>query len=173
MSLRKGILDYVEIVKALAGDHFQFRFVGDVPPAVASLAARIQDQVELIERQRQWKLREQYNWGDVFIFPTIEDGFAVVLAQAAANGLPLLTTTNCAGPDMIQEGRTGWVLPIRAPHEFVDRLRWCDRNREALANMVALAHQEFEPRSWDDVARDFEQCCTHAIEEHHRVVKVG
>ena len=40
MSFQKGVLDYVEIVKALAGENFQFRFVGDIPRDHAPLADR-------------------------------------------------------------------------------------------------------------------------------------
>lgn len=164
MSLRKGLLDYVEIVKALAGPKYQFRFVGDVPADLSSLIAEVSDVVELIPRQRQWNLRRQYDWGDVFVFPTIEDGFAVVLAQAAANGLPILATTNCAGPDVIRDNTTGWVLPIRSPQAFIDRLLWCDRNRDDLAEMARRIDREFIPRTWDDVAGDFEAICRNTIQ---------
>jgi glycosyltransferase involved in cell wall biosynthesis len=159
MSLQKGIVDYRDIVKALRGQNFQFRFVGDIPKNVRSFADEIADVVEFIPRQRQWNLRQQYDWGDVFIFPTIQDGFAVVLAQANANGLPILTTTNCAGPDMIRDDSTGWVLPIRSPKAFVDRLRWCDQNRDAVVAMATRIGEEFVPRTWDDVARDFHSIC--------------
>jgi glycosyltransferase involved in cell wall biosynthesis len=167
MSLRKGLLDYIEIVKALAGENFQFRFVGDIPSDLRSLTQGLSGAVETIPRQRQWELRRQYDWGDVFVFPTIEDGFAVVLSQAAANGLPIIATTNCAAPDMVREDVTGWVLPIRSPLAFVDRLRWCDRNRDALAAMARRISKEFVPRTWDDVARDFEDICQRTIEAMH------
>src|SRR5205823_1798152 len=97
--------------------------------------------------------------GDVFVFPTIEDGYAVVLAQAAASGLPILTTVNCSGPDLVRENETGWVLPIRCPGSFVDRLRWCLAHRSELATMVGAAYDDFRPRDWSDVATDFEHLC--------------
>jgi glycosyltransferase involved in cell wall biosynthesis len=164
MSLQKGLLDYLEIVRALAGPNFQFRFVGDTPQNTKSLVSQVAHLLEFVPRQRQWNLRQQYEWGDVFVFPTIQDGFAAVLAQANANGLPILTTTNCAGPDMIQENAAGWVLPIRSPEAFVERLRWCDRNRGAVVEMVRRIRGEFVPRTWDNVARDFERVCTDAIQ---------
>jgi glycosyltransferase involved in cell wall biosynthesis len=164
MSLRKGLLDYVEMIKALAGPKFQFRFVGDLPAGLASLIAEVKDTVEFVPRQPQWELRRQYEWGDVFVFPTLEDGFAVVLAQAAANALPILATTNCAAPDMLRDGKTGWVLPIRSPQAFIDRLRWCEANREALAAMVLHMSNDFVPRTWDDVAADFEAICRKAVQ---------
>ena len=127
MSLRKGVLDYANMVAALGGN-FQFRFVGDIPKDMRQIAAKMAGSVETIPRQPQWQLPPQYAWADVFVFPTIEDGFAVVLAQASANGLPILTTPNCAGPDMIRQDETGWILPIRSPEAFIERLRWCDSN---------------------------------------------
>jgi len=140
--------------------------VGDVSKDVTAIAKELESSVEIVPRQPQWDLPKQYAWADVFIFPTIEDGFAVVLAQARANGLPILTTGNCAGPDMIQEGHNGWILPIRDPRAFVDRLTWCDENREALAAMVTDTAMTFESRDWDDVAMDFEAICESATDKH-------
>src|SRR5204863_5411399 len=97
--------------------------------------------------------------GDIFMFPTIEDGFAVVLAQAHASALPVLTTPNCCGPDLVTEGGNGWIIPIRHPQGFVDRLRWCDANRPALADMVRRLYASHRVRTWDDVALDFERMC--------------
>jgi glycosyltransferase involved in cell wall biosynthesis len=166
MSFRKGLLDFAEIVRALGPDRCAFRFVGDVSKDVTAIAKELESSVEIVPRQPQWDLPKQYAWADVFIFPTIEDGFAVVLAQARANGLPILTTGNCAGPDMIQEGHNGWILPIRDPRAFVDRLTWCDENREALAAMVTDTAMTFESRDWDDVAMDFEAICESATDKH-------
>jgi glycosyltransferase involved in cell wall biosynthesis len=78
-----------------------------------------------------------------------------VLAQAQAAGLPVLTTTNCAGPDFVFEGETGWILPIRDPRAFVERLRQCGQNRESLAANVRAVHEKFLPRDWKQVAQDF------------------
>jgi glycosyltransferase involved in cell wall biosynthesis len=163
MSLRKGLLDYERIVAALGNKDFQFRFVGDIPKDVHEISAKAAKLVEVVARQPQWQLPQQYAWADLFIFPTIEDGYAVVLAQASANGLPILTTPNCAGPDMIRPDQTGWILPIRSPEAFIERLRWCDRNREAVAEMVVRMANDFSPRTWDDVARDFTKICQRAI----------
>jgi glycosyltransferase involved in cell wall biosynthesis len=98
-----------------------------------------------------------YAWGDVFLLPTIEDGFAVVLAQAQAAGLPILCTTNCGGPDIIASGGKGWIVPIRSPEQIIARLLWCDANRAELADMTEHLHEHPPQRNWDDVARDFLQ----------------
>src|SRR5206468_2646181 len=144
------------ILRSLGRGRFQFRLIGPVAPEVTKLLAELHPLAEFIPKQPQRELPNWYAWGDLFVFPTIEDGFAVVLAQANASALPILTTTNCSGPDLIREEQTGWVLPIRSPEAFIDRLRWCDIHREELATMVRNIYNNFQPRDWADVAKDFE-----------------
>ncbi|HUJ10284.1 MAG TPA: glycosyltransferase family 4 protein [Verrucomicrobiae bacterium] len=154
-SFRKGLLDLAEITRRAAG-RFEIRLVGPTESAAISLVNDLGKRTEVQPAVPEAKLREIYAWGDLFVFPTIEDGFAMVLAQAHANGLPILATSNCAAPDLIHEGGTGWILPIRCPAAFVEKLEWCDQYREELAKMVASIVHNFHPRTWDDVARDHE-----------------
>lgn len=160
LSFRKGMWDMRALLQNLDTDSFRVRFVGPVSSESAQLIHDLRHTAEFFPKQPQQELPDWYAWGDLFIFPTIEDGFAVVLAQAQASALPILTTTNCCGPDIIRNGETGWVLPIRSPQAFVERLRWCDVHRQELANMVRSLHEDFRPRTWADVAKDFELMCT-------------
>lgn len=149
---RKGAVDLAHIARRLA-KQMTFRFVGDDTAECAHLADV--NSIEFVARRPQNSLAIEYEWADLFLFPTIEDGYAVVLAQAQANGLPVLATTNSAAPDILEEGRTGWVLPIRSPDAFIDRLRWCDQNRQAVADMVHRIYANRVTRDWSAVADDF------------------
>ncbi len=154
-SYRKGLIDLATIVRTSA-PRFQFKFVGPTEANAVDFVNRLKLNVEIVPAVPERELPSVFAWGDVFIFPTIEDGFAVVLAQAHASGLPILATTNCSAPDFIRVGETGWILPIRSPEAFVERLIWCDEHRDEVANMVARIDGEIRMRTWDDVARDFE-----------------
>ncbi len=153
-SLRKGAIDFVEIAKN-AGSNFQFKFVGTIAHDARFLYQTNHQYIDFISKQPQSKLPQQYAEADIFIFTTIEDGYAVVLSQAQAGGLPILATTNCSAPDFIVENETGWILPIRSPDAFIDRLKWCNEHRQELADMVQKIYQDFQPRDWTDVAQDF------------------
>jgi glycosyltransferase involved in cell wall biosynthesis len=157
VSLQKGIFDLVEVIERADPRHFQFRFVSNVTPDAAALLERVAGRIELGGRLAERELPRRYEEADLFVFPTIQDGFAAVLAQAHANALPIIATTNCAAPDLIEEGKTGWVVPIRQPAAIVERLRWCHEHREELAAMVERIYHEFRPRTWDDMAADFER----------------
>jgi len=155
-SFRKGLLDFAEMIGRLHGPRFLFRFLGDTPGESAAVIRKMGDRLEVIGRQPEAELPRWYRWADLFVFPTIEDGFAAVLAQALAAALPVLATTNCSAHDIIREGETGWVLPIRRPEAFIERLTWLESNRGALASMVERIYEDFTPRDWSNVAADFE-----------------
>lgn len=154
-SYRKGIQDWAAVVRALPAERFRFRFVGAVAAEAATLAGDLRGRMEFIERVPQENLPAQYAWGDVFLFPTIEDGFPAVMAQACAAGLPQLSTPNGAGEDLIREGENGWLRPIRHPEQLVERLGWCEAHRAELAGMVERIGGGFQQRDWRDAAVDF------------------
>ena len=156
ISYRKGMHDLHRVLESL-GKRMEFRLVGPILPECRDFVRAASQLATIQAPVPQRELPDVYAWGDVFLLPTIEDGFAVVLAQAQAAGLPMLCTTNCGGPDIIENGGKGWVVPVRAPDEIVERLRWCDDNREAVATMVEQLHAEPAHRDWDTVARDFLQ----------------
>ena len=59
--------------------------------------------------------------------------------------------------DLVSNGKTGWVLPIRDPNAFIEKLTWCQTNRTELAEMVNKMYHTFESRDWSDVAADIEK----------------
>ncbi|MGA2134370.1 MAG: glycosyltransferase family 4 protein [Bryobacteraceae bacterium] len=167
LSFRKGMWDMAAILRSPAAGRFRFRLVGPVSTEVGSLARDLGGAAEFVSKQPQAELPKSHAWGDLFIFPTIEDGFPVVLAQAAAAGLPILTTPNGSGPDLIRPGESGWVLPVRSPEAFLERLEWCDTHRAELADMVRNTYRKFQPRTWETVGADFACICAD-LAEHRR-----
>jgi glycosyltransferase involved in cell wall biosynthesis len=165
LSFQKGFWDISQIINALEPGKFRFRFVGSVRPEVKPLVAGLQHKAAFVPKQPQNALPNQYRWGDLFVLPTLQDGFAVVLAQAVTAVLPILTTSNSAGTDLVRHGETGFVLPIRSPASFVDTLKWCDTHREELAAIVRRIDKEFCPRDWSQVAADFERIVCPVLEQ--------
>jgi glycosyltransferase involved in cell wall biosynthesis len=160
-SLRKGALDYLAVARRLK-DRMEFVFRGDVAADAVALRREADGLIRFMPRVPEASLPDDYRPADVFFFPTLEDGYASVLAQAAAAGLPILATTNCGAADLIREGEDGWILPIRRPDLAEARLLWCDQHREALARVADAAAHLKPSRDWKDQAQEllqaFERC---------------
>ncbi|MDX2152587.1 MAG: glycosyltransferase family 4 protein [Bryobacteraceae bacterium] len=155
-SFQKGFYDFAAIVRRLKGK-MEFRVVGRVLPEVRRLFRGLEEAVEFVGHRPHLELPKWYAQGDVFVFPTIQDGFAVVIPQAMASGLPVMCTANCSGPDLIRDGINGWVMPIRSPGEFIERLEWCDTHRAELAEILENVRQGSYHVDWDTVAGEFER----------------
>jgi len=167
LSYRKGVLDALHMAETLSDGNFQFRFVGPVAREFAGEMDALRRVADQVPNQPQSDLPQWYDRSDLFLFPTIEDGFASVLTQAQAAGLPILATANCSAPDILEDGKNGWVLPIRSPEAFVERLRWCNQHRDQLADMVQTIYDTYQPPTWQDAATEFEDVCARALQRRN------
>jgi glycosyltransferase involved in cell wall biosynthesis len=85
---------------------------------------------------------------DVFVLPALVEGRALVQLEALASGLPLIVTANTGGDDLVEEGRTGFTIPIRSPEAIAERLGWFADHRDALAEMRRHAIRKAAETSW-------------------------
>ena len=47
---------------------------------------------------------------DVFIFPSLFEGFGLVITEAMSQGTPVITTDRTCGPDIMTDGKDGWIV---------------------------------------------------------------
>ena len=95
-----------------------------------------------------YSLNQYYSNASVFVFPSLVEGFGLVLLEAMACGIPIITTPNTAGPDIITDGIEGFIIPIRDVDALASKLEWCHRNPEALARMGKAARKRAEELTW-------------------------
>jgi len=152
--LRKGALDFIAVARELSGV-MKFTWVGNISPDVMKVAEAARPWVEFLPRVPEQDLPSFYHDADVYFFPTIEDGFAVTLCQAQAACMPVISSLNCAAPDLVQEGKDGWLFAARERSQMVQHLRAAHEDRTTTLGMVESLWQRPNMRSWEDVARDF------------------
>ncbi|MCX5706530.1 MAG: glycosyltransferase family 4 protein [Candidatus Omnitrophica bacterium] len=94
-------------------------------------------------------LNQYYSQADVFVFPSLVEGFGQVILEAMACGLPVITTPNTAGPDIITEGIDGFIVPIRDVSALKEKIRWCRTHPGELARMGKAARRKAESLDWN------------------------
>ena len=60
---------------------------------------------------------------DVFVLPSLDEGFGVAALEAMASGLPVVASAVGGLCELVQNGETGWLVPAASPAELADRLR--------------------------------------------------
>ena len=75
----------------------------------------------------------------VLVLPSVEEGLALVQAQALACGCPVIGTANTGAFDLFQDGVEGFIIPIRDPTALADRLGRLYHDPALLERMSAAA----------------------------------
>ena len=74
---------------------------------------------------------ELYRSADVFVLPTITDGFAITQLEAMSWGLPVIATSHCGR--VVKDGYNGYIVPVRDSDAIASRLAELDADRGRLA----------------------------------------
>lgn len=94
-------------------------------------------------------LNEYYSSANVLVFPSLVEGFGLVLLEAMACGIPVITTPNTAGSDILTDGVEGFIVPIRDVEALKEKLEWCYSHPQELASMGQAARRRAEQLTWE------------------------
>jgi alpha-maltose-1-phosphate synthase len=93
-------------------------------------------------------LNQYYSSANVLVLPSLVEGLALVQLEAMACGIPLITTPNAGGSDIVTDGVEGFVIPIRDVEALKEKLEWCYRHPLELAQMGRSARLKAEQLNW-------------------------
>lgn len=89
------------------------------------------------------------------VFPTLIEGFGRNIIEAMSSGLPVITTPNCAGPDLIDDGVTGFIVPIRDVDAICEKLAWIHDHPQEASEMGRRARERVSALTEADYRRRF------------------
>jgi glycosyltransferase involved in cell wall biosynthesis len=136
VSLRQGIPYLIEAAKLLLGRPVDFRVVGELLISEAGQKSAPENLVFLGKRSRAEAIQE-FREADVFILPTMSDGFALTQLEAMSFGLPVIATDRCG--DVVTDGVDGWKLEAGVPAAIVQAIESCLQDRPRLEAMSEAA----------------------------------
>ncbi len=93
-------------------------------------------------------LMEEMTRAHVFVFPSLLEGFGLVILEAMAAALPVITTPHTAGPECIDEGVDGYIVPIRDADAITSRLAELYDHEDRRLAMASAALAKAKQLSW-------------------------
>ena len=154
VNLRKGIPYLIEAAKILKNAEIEFTIAGSLQISVSAID-NLPQNVNFIGCVPKVDISKYYYQADVFILPTLSDGFAITQLEAMAHGLPVVTTPNCGS--VVTDGVDGYITPIRDSDAIADALLKIVNDREKLRAMSEAARAKSRQFSLNAYANNFKE----------------
>jgi glycosyltransferase involved in cell wall biosynthesis len=111
----------------------------------------------------RWQLPALYHQADVFVLPSLIEGFGLTALEAMASGLPVILSENTFGRDIVREGVDGFIVSIRDPQAIAERLRFLYERPAERHRMGLQARLRAEDFSWQayetHIVSSFQKFC--------------
>jgi glycosyltransferase involved in cell wall biosynthesis len=132
---RKGVGALFDAIRRLNELSIEFWIVGPIQvPVPADL--RKDNRVKWFQNVPRDRVAQYYRDADVFIFPTLSDGFGLTQLEAQSWKLPVVASSNCGS--VVRDGSTGFVLQDVSGPTIADVLLRLHRSPDTLQRMSSL-----------------------------------
>lgn len=149
--LRKGFAQAMQALKSAPGVLLAVSRTDPGEMLRLATAVGVADRIRILPPTD--RIEQYYAAADIFVFPTPYDAFGMVITEAMACALPVVTSTAAGAAELIEPGRTGLLVtdPTDVP-ALAGHLRMLADNPEARHRMGAAAAHAMRTESWDTVA---------------------
>lgn len=156
----KGVQDALEalaVVKSQGLDGWRFRMMGQGNRSwVQGIAAGlgIGDRVEILPPVGDRELHQELAWADMAVMPSHAEAFGLSIAEAQAAALPVAAYQAGSVPEVVADGKTGWLAPFGDVEGLAARIAAAIRE-PAEAQRRGRAGRERVRRlfTWENTAR--------------------
>lgn len=149
MGQRKGLGDLFQAIKILKNTPVELTVLGSLEAPLDFYQKQLANFNYKTGRSHA-KVLELMRTCDVLCLPSIVEGRALVMQEAMSQGLPLIITRNTGGEDLIIEGETGFLVPIRSPEAIAEKLEWFVTNKNKIPLMSKRAMEVSQTYTWED-----------------------
>lgn len=162
LSQRKGLADLFAAVESF-GKHVELTIVGlkttnECRPLNEALAKH--RWIPTLPHQQVLELMQK---NDVLVFPSLFEGFGLVITEAMSQGMPVITTERTAGPDLITHDHDGWLIKAGSTIALQEAIEQLLIHPEKLAYAGIEAMQTAIKRPWEVYKKELTEIISKSL----------
>lgn len=148
IGLRKGVQYLLKAWQELKLPKAELVLIGAVAPYFRNILKRYSG-LERIKFVGYTNPINYYQQASVFVFPTLEEGLALVILEALACGLPVITTEESGAKGIVREGQEGFFVPARSVEMLKEKISLLYSNQNLRQQMSINARILAEQYTWE------------------------
>lgn len=153
-SLQKGTHYLLEAMKQLALPNAELILVGSMRENFRSILTRYEGVFTYPGGVDHQEVSQYYADSSLFVLPSIQDGFAMVVAEAMASGLPVIVSENVGAKDIVRDGTDGFIIPTRDVEALKEKILFFYENEEERQQMGESAREYVKQFTWERYGRE-------------------
>ncbi|ACV67681.1 glycosyltransferase family 4 protein [Desulfohalobium retbaense] len=155
LSLQKGSHYLLQAIYELDLPNFEFWHLGSMAQEIEPFLKKYDSKKIFLKGHKpQNELYKYYSQGNVFCFPSIHDGFGMVIIQAMACALPVIGSEKTGTSDIVEDNKDGFVIPIRDVEAIKEKILYLYENQDICYQMGQAAKEKVSSGfTWDDYGR--------------------
>jgi glycosyltransferase involved in cell wall biosynthesis len=163
ITARKGLKYLVEAIAKLSAPYPQLRLEilgkGDEEKNLKNLVSelKLEDRVKFLGRIPREETYKYYQRVNLFVLPSANEGISNAMLEALASGLPVIVTDVGGTKELIEDGKNGYIVPLRDAEAIAAAIQKMIDNPEARALMSRENRQKAESMSWKNVAEKYRE----------------
>ncbi len=163
----KGISYLLEAFETVNPESAHLEIVGDcmIPDRLQHKNA---SNIEYLGYLLPETVANRYKDADVFVFPSLCDGFGLAALEAMASGLPVICSANSGVADLIQDGVNGFVVETGDAGELRDRIVWFTEHRDRMKDMKRAAMETGRNYSWEKYEDNVNRAVIEMIQRKYK-----
>lgn len=161
LTIRKGLKYLFDALKQLELklNNIEVLFVGSVNKEIIQLSKTYNSSNwNFLGHVNHYELSNYISTCDVAVQPSVEEGLSMVIPQIMACGIPIIATTNTGAAEILEEGKTGFIIPIRDSEAIKNKLLELFENRSLLNSLKNnCSNLNLDVLSWDAYGKRYAQ----------------
>ena len=153
LSQRKGISYLFEAVKGLE-DKIELTVIGRGNIEGCKALKEALGHVNYIPSLPHDEVLKVMAANDVFVFPSLFEGFGLVITEAMSQGTPVITTDRTCGPDIMHNGKDGWIVEAGTSEPIRTILKDLISNPSQLISAGMAAKATAAKRPWSSYEKE-------------------
>jgi glycosyltransferase involved in cell wall biosynthesis len=109
------------------------------------------------------RVQELYAEHDIFLFPSLVEGLPLVLLEAMASGMPVITTDTCGMADVVEREFNGLLIPPANAAAMEEGILRLARSVELRKKLGEAARETMKRYTWERAARQLEALYRHVL----------
>ena len=166
MTQRKGLSYFLEAVGSLPQENLEVLICGYHAVDRAVIENYGIRSVRVFRALPTAELTKILRSCDLFVLPSLAEGFGHVILESMSSGVPVLTTASTCAADIMEDRVHGFIAPIRDASAIAGRITWGREHRSELHRMGLAAAAQARNFTWERFRKGIVTAYERMVQSH-------